>query len=64
MKNRVTIIDLAKAAGVSVSTVDRIMNKRGPVQRATAEHVLSVAQGIGFKGVWCQIVQRRGHPAA
>ncbi|NWJ25279.1 LacI family transcriptional regulator [Rhizobium sp. Td3] len=51
MKNRVTIIDLAKAAGVSVSTVDRIMNKRGPVQRATAEHVLSVAQKIGFKGV-------------
>jgi len=51
MKNRVTIIDLAKAAGISVSTVDRIMNKRGPVQRATAEHVLSVAQEIGFKGV-------------
>ncbi|MFK0333713.1 LacI family DNA-binding transcriptional regulator [Rhizobium sp. NPDC090275] len=51
MKTRVTIIDLARAADVSVSTVDRIMNKRGPVQRATAEHVLAVAQEIGFTGV-------------
>lgn len=51
MKNRVTITDLAKAAGVSVSTVDRIINKRGPVQRVTAEHVLAVAQKVGFTGV-------------
>jgi LacI family transcriptional regulator len=51
MKKHVTITDLAKAAGISISTVDRILNKRGSVQRATAEHVLAVAQKIGFKGV-------------
>ncbi len=51
MTKRVTILDLAKAADVSISTVDRILNKRGPVQRATAEHVLAVAQQIGFQGL-------------
>lgn len=51
MSKRVTIMDLAKAAEVSVSTIDRILNKRGPVQRATAEHVLSVAEQIGFQGL-------------
>ncbi len=51
MTKRVTIIDLAEAADVSISTVDRILNKRGPVQRATAEHVLAVAQRIGFQGL-------------
>lgn len=51
MTKRVTITDLAKAADVSISTIDRILNKRGPVQRATAEHVLATAQRIGFQGL-------------
>jgi LacI family transcriptional regulator len=51
MSGRVTITDLAKAADVSVSTVDRILNRRGPVQRTTAEHVLVVAEKIGFQGL-------------
>jgi LacI family transcriptional regulator len=51
MSGRVTITDLAKAANVSVSTVDRIINRRGPVQRTTAEHVLEVAEKIGFQGL-------------
>jgi len=51
MPKRVTITDLAKAADVSISTIDRILNKRGPVQRATAEHVLATAQRIGFQGL-------------
>lgn len=51
MANRVTITDLAKAAGVSASTVDRIINRRGAVQRRTEEHVLAVAEQIGFHAV-------------
>jgi LacI family transcriptional regulator len=45
---RPTIVDLARAAGVSVSTVDRVLNGRDPVTRAKAEKVLAAAQGIGF----------------
>lgn len=51
MAKRVTITELAKAAEVSISTVDRMLNKRGPVKRATAEQVLAVAERIGFYGL-------------
>ena len=46
--SRPTIADLAKASGVSVSTVDRVLNARNPVRRATAERVLEAAEQIGF----------------
>lgn len=42
---------LADAAGVSVSTIDRIMTGRLPVKRATVEHVLEIAEDIAFHGV-------------
>ena len=45
---RPTIADLARAAGVSVSTVDRVLNGRNPVRPATAERVLTAAEAIGF----------------
>jgi LacI family transcriptional regulator len=45
---RPTISDLARAAGVSVSTVDRVLNGRDPVRRPTAERVLTAAERIGF----------------
>lgn len=45
---RPTIADLAQAAHVSVSTVDRILTGRDPVRRATAERVLAAAERIGF----------------
>jgi LacI family transcriptional regulator len=45
---RPTIADLAQAAGVGVSTVDRVLNGREPVRRATAERVLTAAERIGF----------------
>ena len=45
---RPTINDLALAAGVSVSTVDRVLNGRNPVRQATAERVMQVAEQIGF----------------
>ncbi|MEI4472155.1 substrate-binding domain-containing protein [Frigidibacter sp. MR17.24] len=48
MARRKTISDLAEAAGVSVSTIDRILSGRGPVKRLTVEHVLETAERIGF----------------
>ena len=45
---RPTIADLARAAGVGVSTVDRVLNGRNPVRRATAERVLAAAEQVGF----------------
>jgi LacI family transcriptional regulator len=45
---RPTILDLARAAGVGVSTVDRVLNGRDPVRRPTAERVLAAAEQIGF----------------
>jgi LacI family transcriptional regulator len=49
--NRPTIADLADAAGVSVSTVNRILAGKGPVRQATKEAVLGAAEAIGFYGV-------------
>ena len=47
---RVTILDLAKAAGVSRATVNRVMSGKSSVKRETVEHILSVADKIGFYG--------------
>ncbi len=40
MSRRPTITDLAAAAGVSVATVDPVLNQRHPVREGTAERVL------------------------
>jgi LacI family transcriptional regulator len=48
MASRATIEDLAQAAGVSVSTIDRVLNGRAPVRPATCERVLAAAEQIGF----------------
>lgn len=48
MARRSTIQDLAAAAGVSVSTIDRILNGRSEVRAATADRVLAAAEEIGF----------------
>ena len=48
MANRPTIDQLAKASGVSVATVDRVLNKRLPVRNATATRVYEAANRIGF----------------
>ena len=45
---RKTISDLARAAGVSVATVDRVINSRLPVRPGTAALVLEAARAIGF----------------
>src|SRR3990172_10118681 len=44
----VNIIDVAKAAGVSVSTVSRVLNSRADVAFDTQERVLSVIGELGY----------------
>ena len=48
MAHRATIQDLAAQAGVSVSTIDRILNGRAKVRPATAAKVLAVAEALQF----------------
>ena len=48
MSRRPTITDLAAAAGVSVATVDRVLNARHPVREATARRVYEAASTIGY----------------
>ncbi len=45
---RVTLADIARKAGVGVATVDRVLNARAPVRRATAEKVLVAAEDLGY----------------
>ena len=48
---RPTIADLAKAAGVSIATVNRILGGSGSVRAATIQRVQDVAREIGFYGL-------------
>ena len=48
----VNIIDVAKAAGVSVSTVSRVLNSRADVAFDTQERVLSVIGELGYTSSW------------
>ncbi|MFK0207845.1 LacI family DNA-binding transcriptional regulator [Agrobacterium sp. NPDC090283] len=45
---RPTIADVAEAAGVSVATVDRVLNARLPVREETSKRVFSAAEKVGF----------------
>lgn len=47
--NKVTINDVAKAAGVSKGTVDRVIHNRGEVSHKSKERVLKVIDELGFK---------------
>ena len=48
-RNKVTINDVAKAAGVSKGTVDRVLHNRGEVSAKSRETVLKVIEEMGFK---------------
>lgn len=48
MSRRPTIQDLARAAGVSTATVDRVLNGRLTVRAATAARVYDSARQIGY----------------
>lgn len=47
-ERRVTMADVASAAGVGIATVDRVLNGRAKVRRETAESVLEAASRIGY----------------
>ena len=57
MAKRPTIADLADAAGVSLATVDRVLNRRHPVKEATALRVFDAAQAIGYHAT--RLIQTR-----
>jgi LacI family transcriptional regulator len=48
MANRPTIHDVARAAGVSTATVDRVLNGREKVREDTARKVYEAARQIGY----------------
>ncbi len=45
----ITIKDIAKLAGVSRGTVDRVLNKRGQVAKDVEERVIKIANDLGYK---------------
>jgi LacI family transcriptional regulator len=62
MSRRPTIADLAGAAGVSVATVDRVLNQRHPVREDTMRRVLQAAEAIGFHAT--PLIRQRLSPEA
>ena len=56
---KVTIVDIAQEAGVSPATVDRVLNERDGVRRATVEKVLAVAQRLNYP-LPAQMIARPG----
>ncbi len=49
LKDRVTIYQVAQAAGVSLATVSRVINKQGSVTPATRKKVEATIQALGYK---------------
>lgn len=49
MNKKVTIKDLAKAASVSIGTVDRALNNRAGISDETKTHILNKAKEMGYK---------------
>ncbi len=49
MRQRITVKDLARAAGVSIGTVDRALNGRPGINVETRQRVLSAAETLGYR---------------
>ena len=49
LKDRVTIYQVAQAAGVSLATVSRVINNRGSVTEATRKKVEDTIQALGYR---------------
>ncbi len=47
-KRKITLEQVAEAAGVSTATVDRVLNRRLPVRQATALRVIAAAESLGY----------------
>jgi len=48
-ESKITINDIAKYAGVSKGTVDRVIHKRGDVSKESYEKVMNVISELGYK---------------
>jgi LacI family transcriptional regulator len=48
LRRRANITDLARHAGVSTATVDRVLNRRGGVRLPTVHRVLGAADRLGY----------------
>nr|WP_314260230.1 LacI family DNA-binding transcriptional regulator [uncultured Devosia sp.] len=57
MPARPTVADIARLSGLSVATVDRVLNARLPVRKETAERVFNAAQELGYHGTG--LIRRR-----
>ena len=44
-----TIVDVAKRAGVAVTTVSRVLNNKGQVSAATRDRVLTAMQELSYR---------------
>jgi LacI family transcriptional regulator len=60
MARRPTIVDVAREAGVSPSTVDRVLNGRQNVQPETLQRVFAAAARIGYHGL--RLIEQRINP--
>jgi len=60
---KTTIIDIAKASGVSVSTVSRILNDKPDVAEETRQRVLNVIKDYRFapQAAWQQLKSGKSH---
>ncbi len=65
-KRNLTIKDVAKAAGVSYATVSRAMTKSKEISPRTREHILRVADEIGYRpnGIARSLVNKRSRTIA
>jgi LacI family transcriptional regulator len=55
VRKRVTIKDVAQAAGVSTQTVSRVMNKSSYVSEETRQRVEGVVDQLGYRPFWSQV---------
>ena len=49
LKDRVTIYEVAKASGVSLATVSRVINNSDTVKEDTKKKVMAVIKKLGYK---------------
>ncbi len=57
----VTIQDVAKVAGVSVSTISRVLNNKVDVAEETQQHILDVIQQMGYSSNLAARSMRSSH---
>ncbi len=46
---RININEIAKKSGVSIATVSRVMNNKGPVKQETKQKILQIANELNYK---------------